>query len=162
MNAVNVRMPVDGTLYAGSNHELALMWDPADGYSDEMELQYRLEFRTECEGLRFRFDHIREPVPEIVALFTREPLVNSTQDMPDLEPLFLNEGDLVGTKIGTVTNGNAAVDFGVYDDFKRAQTAQDPRFYNAACFYKFFSPTLADYLSARITRVDNLAPGLCS
>ena len=113
-------------------------------------------------GLRFRFDHIREPVPEIVALFTREPLVNSTQDMPDLEPLFLNEGDLVGTKIGTVTNGNAAVDFGVYDDFKRAQTAQDPRFYNAACFYKFFSPTLADYLSARITRVDNLAPGLCA
>ena len=167
MNAVNVRMPVDATLYAGSNHYLTLYWGPdlpdlADAVGDEMVLQYRLEFRTECEGLRFRFDHVAEPVPEIVALFTREPLVNSTHGMPDLEPLFLNEGDLVGTKIGTEANGNAAVDFGVYDDFKRVQTAQDPRFENAACFYKFFSPTLADYLSARITRVDNLAPGLCS
>ena len=166
MNAVNVRMPVDATLYAGSNHYLTLYSGPdledlADVVGDELVLQYRLEFRTECEGLRFRFDHIAEPVPEIVALFTREPLVNSTLEM-ELEPLFLNEGDLVGTKIGTEPNGNAAVDFGVYDDFKRAQTAQDPRFYNAACFYKFFSPTLADYLSAQITRVDNLAPGLCS
>ena len=157
MNAVDVRMPIDATLFTGSNH----YEDAAKAVSEIRVIQYRLEFRTECEGIRFRFDHIAEPVPEIVALFTREPLVDSSYGM-ELEPLFLNEGDLVGTKIGTEPNGNAAVDFGVYDDFKRAQTAQDPRFYNAACFYKFFSPTLADYLSAQITRVDNLAPGLCS
>ena len=157
MNAVDVRMPVNATLYMGSNH----YEDAANAVSDERVIQYRLEFRTECEGLKFRFDHIAEPVPKIMALFTREPLVDSSHGM-DLDPLFLNEGDLVGTKIGIETNGNAFVDFGVYDDFKRIQTAQDPRFDNAACFYKFFSPTLADYLSARITRVDNLAAKLCS
>tara|TARA_B100001123_G_scaffold417926_1_gene521280 strand:- start:268 stop:1974 length:1707 start_codon:yes stop_codon:yes gene_type:complete len=166
MNTVNVRMPVDATLYAGSNHYLTLhsgsdLEDLADAVGDEMALQYRLEFRTECEGLRIRFDHIAEPVPEIVALFTRSPLVNSTSGM-ELEPLFLQEGDLVGTKIGTEANGNAAVDFGVYDDFKRIQTAQDVRFENAACFYEFFAPPLANYLSSRITRMDNLATELCS
>ena len=122
-------------------------------------LQYRLEFRTECEGLRFRLDHIAEPVPKIVELFTSEPS-DVTTDM-ELEPLFLQEGELVGTKIGIETNGNAFFDFGVYDDLKRVRTTQDPRFGNATCFYEFFSPMLADYLSARITRVDNLEPGLC-
>ena len=79
-----------------------------------------------------------------------------------LEPLFLKEGELVGTKIGIETNGNAFVDFGIYDDFKRVRTAQDPRFENAVCFYEFFSAPLAEYLSARISRVDNLEEGLCS
>ncbi len=157
MNAVNVRMPVDATLYMGSNH----YEDAAKAVSDKRVIQYRLEFRTECEGIRFRFDHIAEPVPKIVELFTREPLVHGSYGM-QLEPLFLREGELVGTKIGIETNGNAFVDFGVYDDFKRVPTAQDPRFENAACFYEFFSAPLADYLSSRISRVDNLEEGLCS
>ena len=157
MNAVNVRMPIDATLYMGSNH----YEDAAKAVSDERVIQYRLEFRTECDGIRFRFDHIAEPVQKIVNLFTREPLIEGSAGM-QLEPLFLKEGELVGTKIGIETNGNAFVDFGIYDDFKRVRTAQDPRFENAVCFYEFFSAPLAEYLSARISRVDNLEEGLCS
>ena len=156
MNEVNVRMPVDGTLYMGSNH----YENAANAVSEERVIQYRLEFRTECEGLRFRFDHIAEPVPKIVELFTREPLLEGSYGM-NLEPLFLREGELVGTKIGIETNGNAFVDFGVYDDFKRVRTAEDQRFYNAACFYEFFSTELVEYLRSRISRVDNLEEGLC-
>jgi hypothetical protein len=156
MNVVDIRMPVDATLYRGSN---SMRWSQRT--SGELELQYRLEFYTKCEGIRLRLDHVREPVPEIAALFTREPPVNDTRGV-DVTPFEVKAGDLVATSIGFEADGNAFLDFGVYDDFKRVRTAQDPRFDNAACFYKFFSPTLADYLSARITRVDNLAEGLCS
>ncbi len=156
MNAVNVRMPIDATLYMGSNH----YEDAAKAVSDERVIQYRLEFRTECDGIRFRFDHIAEPVQKIVDLFTREPLVDGSTGM-QLEPLFLKEGELVGTKIGIETNGNAFVDFGVYDDFRRVRTAQDARFENATCFYEFFSPSMAEYLSSRISRVAGLEEGLC-
>ena len=156
MNAVNVRMPVDATLYMGSNH----YEDATKAVSDKRVIQYRLEFKTKCDGIRFRFDHIAEPVPKIVDLFTREPLVDGSYGM-QLEPLFLREGELIGTKIGIETNGNAFVDFGVYDDFRRVRTAQDPRFENATCFYEFFSPSMAKYLSSRILRVDSLEEGLC-
>ena len=155
MNVVDIRMPVDATLYGGSN---SIRWSQRTW--GELEIQYRLDFHTKCEGIKLRLDHVREPVPEIAALFTQEPLVNDTRGVY-FTPVEVKEGDLVATSIGFETTGNAFLDFGVYDDFKRVQTALDPRFLNAACFYEFFSPALADYLSARITRVDNLADELC-
>jgi hypothetical protein len=156
-NAHDVRLPADGTLYHGGNYM-------AMGLSGEIvDLQYRLEFRTKCEGLRFRLDHIGEPIPEIAALFTREPQVHSSIEVAqsggdyDL-PLFeMKEGDLVGTSIGmpsdiqpdTGLRGNASLDLGVYDDFHRVLTSQDPRFTNAACYYDFFSPEIATYLRSK-------------
>lgn len=62
-NVVDVRMPIEGTLYEGSV------------YLEADEPQYLLIFRTECEGLSFRFDHIREPILAIAELFTDDPPV---------------------------------------------------------------------------------------
>jgi len=156
-NTLDVRLPVDATLYHGLNYmEQGLA---GGGF----ELQHRLEFHTNCEGLRIRLDHIAEPIPEITALFTREPRIQDSvatmQAGGDYDlPLFeMKAGDLVGTVIGlpldvlteTGERGNAWVDLGVYDDFHRIPTAQDPQFRNAVCYYDFFSSEIATYLRSK-------------
>ena len=153
MNGLEVRMPVDGILYTGSNH-LSRAFD-----GSTLELQYRLEFQTKCEGIRFRFDHIREPVGAIAELFKREPREDSRG--VSLEPMAFREGDLIATKIGFEVDGNAFLDFGIYDDLKRVSTSQDPRFQNAVCFYDFFPSEIASYLRGRVQRTDNLDPDIC-
>ncbi|HBV24864.1 MAG TPA: hypothetical protein DEB44_02910, partial [Acidimicrobiaceae bacterium] len=76
-------------------------------------------------------------------------------------PMAFKEGDLIATQIGFLLDGNAFFDFGIYDDLKRVSTAQDPGFYNAACYYDFFNPEIASYLRERVQREDNLDPGVC-
>ena len=136
-NVVDVRMPIDATLYAGSV------------YLAPEEPQYLLFFRTACEGLWFRFDHIREPVPAIVELFPNDPPVGDSRTYA-VGPLEMKEADLVGTSIGFVADGTAFVDFGVHDTFGRLPTPQPPnahgRFLSAVCLYTFFHPDTAAYL----------------
>ena len=136
-NVVDVRMPIDATLYAGSVYLV----------SDEP--QYLLFFRTACEGLSLLFDHIREPVPAIADLFTDDPPVGDSRTYT-VGPLEMKEANLIGTSIGTLADGNAFVDFGVNDNFGRLPTPQHPnahgRFLSAVCIYTFFDPDTAAYL----------------
>ena len=136
-NEVDVRMPIDATLYEGSV------------YFESDEPQYLLFFHTACEGLSFLFDHIREPVPAIAELFTVDPPVGDSSTYT-VGPLEMKEADLVGTSIGTLADGNAFVDFGVNDTFGRLPTPQHPnahgRFLSAVCIYTFFDPDTAAYL----------------
>ena len=168
-NTLDVRLPVDATLYHGLNY-----MEQGLGRG-EFELQHRLEFHTSCEGLRIRLDHIAEPIPEIAALFTREPRIQDSvatmQAGGDYAlPLFeMKAGDLVGTVIGlpldvlpeTGERGNAWVDLGVYDDFHRLPTAQDPQFRNAVCYYDFFSSEIATYLRSKTLVNTPLEEGVC-
>ena len=151
-NVVEVRMPIDATLHAGSV------------YLQSDEPQYSLSFRTACEGLSFLFDHIREPVPAIAELFPDDPPVNDSRGY-DVGPLELKEGDLVGTSIGTLENGNAFVDFGVNDDFSRLPTPQHPnahgRFLSAVCLYDFFDSDTAAYLRSVAHTGTDVEEGLC-
>ena len=136
-NAVDVRMPIDGTLYSGSV------------YLEPDEPQYLLFYRTACEGLTFLFDHVRQPVPAIENLFTDDPPVRDSSTY-DVGPLEMKEGDLVATSIGTLTDGNAFLDFGVNDVLARLPTPQHPnahgRFLSAVCLYTFFDPEIDAYL----------------
>ena len=136
-NVVDVSLPIDATLYEGSV------------YLAPDEPQYLLFFRTACEGLWFLFDHIREPAPAIADLFTDDPPVGDSSTYA-IGPLEMKEGDLVGTSIGTLADGNAFVDFGVSDNFGRLPTPQHPnaqgRFLSAVCIYTFFDPDTAAYL----------------
>ena len=151
-NLVNVRMPIDATLYAGSV------------YLEPDEPQYLLFFRTACEGLWFLFDHIREPVRGIAELFPDDPPVNDSGTY-EVGPLEMKEGDLLGTSIGTLADGNAFVDFGVDDDFGRLPTPQHPnahgRFLSAVCIYKFFDPDIAAYLKSVEHPQSVAEEGLC-
>ncbi|MBC8281080.1 MAG: hypothetical protein H8E48_09875 [Chloroflexi bacterium] len=136
-NVVDVRMPINATLHAGSV------------YLEPDEPQYLLLYQTECEGLSFRFDHVREPVPAIANLFTDNPPVGDSSTY-DVGPLEMKEGDLVGTSIGTLSDGNAFLDFGVSDSLKRLPTPQHPnahgRFLTDVCLYTFFDAEIEAYL----------------
>ena len=134
-NVVDLRMPIDATLYEGSV------------YLQQDEPQYLLIFRTACEGLSFRFDHIREPVLAIAELFTDDPPVADSRTYA-VGPLEMKGADLVGTSIGFLEDGNAFVDFGVYDNFGRLPTPQHPNAQGsrAVCIYTFFDPDTAAYL----------------
>ena len=145
-------MPIDATLYAGSV------------YLAPDEPQYLLFFRTACEGLSFLFDHIREPVPAIAELFTDAPPVGDSRTY-DVGPLEMKEGDLVGTSIGFLEDGNAFLDFGVNDNFGRLPTPQHPnahgRFLSAVCIYTFFDPDTAAYLKSVEHPLLVVEEGLC-
>ena len=150
-NVVDVRMPIDATLYEG-------LVGLTSG-----EPQYLLFFRTACEGLWFLFDHIREPVPAIAELFTDPPAGDSGTHR--VGPLEMKEGDLVATSIGTLEDGNAFVDFGVDDNFGRLPTPKHPnahgRFLSAVCIYTFFDPETAAYLRS-VEHTESVAEeGLC-
>ncbi len=136
-NVVDVRMPIDATLYGGSV------------YLEPDEPQYLLLYRTECEGLSFRFDHVREPVPAIASLFTDNPPVGDSSTY-DVGPLEMKEGDVVSTSIGTFADGNAFLDFGVSDTLARLPTPQHPNahgmFLNDVCLYTFFNAETEAYL----------------
>ena len=151
-NVVDVRMPIDATLYAGSV------------YLAPDEPQYLLFFRTACEGLSFLFDHIREPVPAIAELFTDAPPVGDSRTY-DVGPLEMKEGDLIGTSIGFLEDGNAFLDFGVNDNFGRLPTPQHPnahgRFLSAVCIYTFFDPDTAAYLKSVEHPLLVVEEGLC-
>ena len=167
-NTLDVRLPVDATLYHGLNYM-------EQGFGGDFDLQHRLEFHTSCEGLRIRLDHIAEPIAEIAALFTREPRIqDSLATMQsggdyDLSPFEMKAGDLVGTVFGlpsdvhpeTGERGNAWLDLGVYDDFHRIPTAQDPQFINAVCYYDFFSSEIAAYLRSKTNINTPLEEGVC-
>ena len=152
-NVVDVRMPIDATLYEGSVH------------LERDEPQYLLLFRTACEGLWFLFDHIREPVPAIAELFTDDPPVGDSRT-DTVGPLEMKEADLVGTSIGFLEDGNAFVDFGVNDEFGRLPTPRHPnargRSLSAVCIYTFFHPDTAAYLRSvehpRLVAEEGLCP----
>jgi len=150
-NMVDVRLPTDATLVN------------AAVYIEADEAQYSLTFRTACEGLEFLFDHIGTPVPAIGDLIDWEP-TESSAGFP-VEHLSLLEGDLIGTSIGTVGDGNAFVDFGVNDSFARLRTPESPLAYgrhlSAVCFYDFFSPEVASVLRSRIKQNQPVEAGFC-
>ena len=102
-----------------------------------------------ARALSFLFDHIREPVPAIAELFTDDPPVRDSRTYA-VDPLEMKEGDLLGTSIGTLEDGNAFVDFGINDNFGRLPTPQHPnahgRFLSTVCIYTFFDPDTAAYL----------------
>ncbi len=152
-NAREVRMPADGILVEGSVYVGETAPEP----------QYLLVFRTRCEGLSFLFDHVGVPVPSIAALLDWEPTASSATT--SIGPVAFSEGDLVGTSIGTVADGNSFLDFGVNDSFARWPTPKHPnahgRFLTAVCMYDFFDEATAAYLRAYQHAGSTMEEGLC-
>ena len=153
-NDLDVRLPIDATLTTGSR-----FLHP--GTSGVSEVQYGLDFRTKCEGLRFGIGHLADLVDEISELFTTE----QTEDtkVVDLPPLEFQAGDLLATAIGFRIDGNSFVGFGVNDDFLRMPTSKEPLFHNAVCYYGFFPPDIAsDLLSKTVPHTsEQVEEGIC-
>ena len=134
---IEVRLPVDATLFAGSQD------------SESGEIQVTLSFNSPCEGVWFYFGHIAITVPEIKALL---PQVGDGRTSSLGRPLEMRAGDVIGTRIGT--SGNAGLDFGVIDQRPRLLTYQHPDAYSyepyGVCFYDFFGAEIASTLRNRV------------
>lgn len=103
--------------------------------------EYSLDFQVSCE-IGYRFDHISEPNPEIIAaLGMNEPAPTShTQRLNP--PIEYKAGDLIGYTEGTVYG---VWDFGVYNSNVRNQFADNPEwntsqiYITAVCPFDYFS-----------------------
>jgi hypothetical protein len=158
-NVIDVRLPIDGTLYAGSKTHFSgrdAAWVP--------ELNYGLRFRTPCEGIWISFGHILQLSPNIEAIFDEFPAQDSSETLW-VEAMEMSEGDVIGTAIGYALTGNAMVDFGVHDEFGRVRTVEHERGFGihltAACMYDFFSAEIAAYLRSKEFTGDPVDEGLC-
>ena len=159
-NVMDVRLPIDGTLYAGSKTRFT----GRDG-EWQSEVNYGLRFRTPCEGIWIIFGHILELSPSIAAILDEFPVQDSSETLWFDEPLDLSEGDIIGTAIGYSLTGNAMVDFGVNDEFGRVRTVEHERAFGrhltSVCMYDFFSAEIAGYLRSKEFTGDPVDEGLC-
>ena len=158
-NEVEVRLPIDATLYEGSSY-LAYSAFRGENPDHLDEVQYSLRFHSPCEGLRIEFGHVLEVAPGLKAIFDDLPLSEHTGTHA-IGPLQMSEGDLLGTSIGFALDGNAFMAFGVHDDLSRVPTAQHPQFYNAACYYDFFTVEIAANLRSKTLHHEPVEPGVC-
>jgi len=101
-NAVEVRAPIDSTLSAASR------------YIERGQLQYLLDFETEC-GVRYRFDHILAMPPALSAVLETLPAakVDDSRTTGVSRGVRFKKGELIATEVGMP--GNVFVDFGVYE-----------------------------------------------
>ena len=132
-----VVMPAAAELYEGSR------------YIQSGEVQYLLYFRLPS-GLVFIFDHVLDPSAQVLAAFEGAPAppVDDSRTYALIRTSFA-AGEVVATAIGFRADGNAFLDFGVYDLTTRnaasasAGFAGDPtgwRDANALCWYAMFGP----------------------
>jgi hypothetical protein len=97
-------------------------------YSEFGENNYTLRFDVSCEII-VKFDHIKEPIEEIVNNFSLEPKPDNSQDQGVVKPISFKAGDLIGYTVGT--NGASNWDFGVYDNTVGAKE-------DAVCGFDYF------------------------
>ena len=121
--------------YFRTADNLVVVVDDADAllvegsrYIEGGEVQYLLFFDMP-NGLRFLFDHIREPSDLVLDAFVGapDPPVGDSRTYA-IGPVAFVAGDLVGTAIGTLADGNAFVDFALYDAANPNPASLEPGF----------------------------------
>lgn len=120
---VPLYLPSDATLFQGSH------------YVSEGEDHYLLDFQASCEII-VSFDHVTEPIDEIVALLPHEAQSDSRTEF--VEPLEMHAGDLIGYTTGTINaknwnfavfnsvRSNHLVDHSDYSEYEKYTTAVCP------------------------------------
>jgi hypothetical protein len=138
LERVPVYAPVDSTFSAGTYYF----------EENSQRGEYMLDFSVSCD-IRYRFDHITEPVESIQDALQDQPAKTSRTISVD-RPIVFKAGDLIGYTTGG-KYGNW--DFGVYDSSKPNYFADDPdwntseTYTTGQCSFNYFTPELAqDYI----------------
>lgn len=100
-NQVEVTAPIDAVLTSASR------------YLEMEEVQYLLDFETEC-GIKFRFDHLLTLVPKIAVEVEKlpSPKPGDSRTTNLSREIHFAKGEVFATAIGL--KNNVFVDFGVY------------------------------------------------
>ena len=88
----------------------------AAAYLSGGEIQYMIDFTLPC-GILYRFDHLRILSPKLAAAVTHlpEPAELDSRTYALREPLLIEQGEVVATAAGFITQANVFIDVGVYD-----------------------------------------------
>jgi hypothetical protein len=124
---VTVVAPLDGRLVGSSR------------YLEQGEVQYLLDFETEC-GVAYRFDHLLVLSPKLAEAVASlpEPQADDSRTTP-LQGTSVAQGEVIATAVGLQNSSNVFVDFGVYDSNENPQPFQSLR-ENAMCWFDLLSP----------------------
>lgn len=103
-NKVDVYTLMDGYLYQGSR------------YIEGGVVQYMFDFINPC-GIRFRYDHLATLSDTFMQYADQfpAPKLDDSRTTPLSNPVFVKEGTLVATAIGSADPLNVFFDVGVYD-----------------------------------------------
>lgn len=139
-NDVDVTAPMDGYVVRGARYI-------------EGEIQYTFDFIHPC-GIMYRLGHIRELTPKFQAFAEAFPAATQDSATTNINPpVWVEYGELIGTKIGIIETGNVFLDYGVYDLRTRNESAADTTYaatyngqlaLNAICWLDYLGDSSED------------------
>lgn len=143
-NDVDVTAPMDGYVVTGAR------------YIAEGEIQYTFDFIHPC-GIMYRLGHIRELAPKFQAFAEAFPAATEDSRTTSINPpVWVEYGELIGTKVGIIEAGNVFLDYGVYDLRTRNESAEDATYaatyngqlaLNAICWLDYLGDSSEDIKS---------------
>ncbi|MEK6954460.1 MAG: hypothetical protein AABX01_05600 [Candidatus Micrarchaeota archaeon] len=111
-NNIKVYAPPEGIFFRGSR------------YLENGELQYLIDIMHPC-GIMHRFDHLMELSPKFAKEAQKfRQAVEGDSRTTEIEPLEIEAGELIATKIGKI--GNTGMDWGVYDLRQKNDASKNP------------------------------------
>ena len=120
-NKVTVSSPIDGYIINGVRHI-------ADGGT---EVQYGFSIMNNC-GVAVVIGHLRELTPDLqkIADTFPEPTQNSaTRNVSP--PVYVEQGEVLATKVGILSDHNTFFDWGVFDYRQTNQASKSVAYQNA-------------------------------
>ncbi len=117
-NVMTVTAPMDGYVINGVRHQV----------EGGTEIQYGFSIMNNC-GIMVTFGHLRELTPDFQKIADKfpEPTQNSASQNVN-PPFFVKQGDVIATKIGTISDNNTFFDFGVNDYRQQNEASKSPAY----------------------------------
>lgn len=138
-NKITVTAPFDAYLVRGGS------------YLAENEIQYTFDAINNC-GVMYRVGHVRELPDRLIKIADTWPAASNNSATQSIDPpMFIKQGEILGTKVGIISEGNTFFDFGLYDyrqeneasknsAYQSAHTQDKELSWHAVCWLKGWLP----------------------
>lgn len=111
---IDVRAPMEGILYRAAHYVQA----------ESNEPQYMIDVINNC-GISYRMDHLRKLSPRIAGILESLGGPKESSATSNVDPTFVEKGDLLATEIGFSDIENFFYDLGVYDLRQKNESSQN-------------------------------------
>ncbi len=120
-NKVTVTVPFDGYIVKGTRNF-------AEGTT---EIQYGFDIMNNC-GVMTRFGHLRELPANLQKVVEKLPEASADSRIENVNPpVYVKQGEVLATKVGTTADSNTFFDWGVYD-YRQENEASKSAAYKSA------------------------------
>lgn len=132
--------PHGGLRFNNSTDNKVTVTAPFDGYivkaarnyaQGTTEVQYDFDIMSNC-GVMSRFGHLRELPDKLQQIVEKLPAPTADSTIQNVsEPVHVNQGEVLATKVGLVSENNTFFDWGVFD-YRQENAASKSPDYKAA------------------------------